>query len=296
METLHKSLGRLRHITEQNRDHIFAISCSNNDETARDALRSHLLQLARAAETECLLKWIMFFDNLFIQRSKPTSSSTSNNPPQLQIMRLDEARKIAKRCGLTDEEDMIRALEFFHKQGLALYFNEETLKDTMKRIWDGQKYTEETQKYLRSLMVKFGLAVEESESDMIIPCLVSKTFDYECQSSKKWKYQVESIAPPLGFSSMVIVGLLRLASAQTPPVFEVFQDGCVISLHRLTLAVKTHSSTRVVYEYAYITRKAEWNGSCDDRSDTSDTNSAAIVEYSGKTQWRDTRKFGRRVL
>jgi len=168
-----------------------------------------------AAETECLLKWIMFFDNLFITQSKPTSSSTSKGSPQLQIMKLDEAIKIAKRCGLTDEEDMVRALEFFHKQGLALYFNEETLKDiiflnpkhlvdafrtiitfntespfpfysneittfqtcgrlsrdTMKRIWDGQKYTEETQKYLGSLQT-----------------LRSQTFWIWCQSAMTESY------------------------------------------------------------------------------------------------------------
>jgi len=136
---------------------------------------------------------------------------------------MDEAREMATKCGLVEDDDMMNALEFFHKQGLALYFNEHTLKDiiflnpkqlveafrtiitinnkspypfypneikvlqtrgrlsreTMKRIWDDHKYSEQTQNYLRLLMVKFGLAVEDSEStaNLIIPCLVSKRFD-----------------------------------------------------------------------------------------------------------------------
>jgi len=60
---------------------------------------------------------------------------------------------------------------------------------------------------------------------------------------KKWRYEVESIAPPLGFSSLVIVGLLQLGMSHKPPVMEVFKDGCVILLHKLRLAVKIHSAT-----------------------------------------------------
>jgi len=200
-------------------------------------------------------------------------------------MKLNEAREIAAKCGLMGDEDMMYALEFFHKQGLALYFNEDNLRDTlflnpkqlveafrtiitiknkspypyypneikalhacgrlsretMKRIWDSEKYTEETQRYLRSLMIKFGLAVEESQStsNLIIPCLVSNCFKCDSQKLKKWRYEVESIAPPLGFSSMVIVGLLR----HKPAVWEVFKDGCFVLLHRLKVYVKVHSST-----------------------------------------------------
>jgi len=273
----------MQHFTEQNQKHIFAISCSHSDENARNALRSHLLQLAIAAETKCWLKWILFFDAIYTKL--PKTESSANGSSQLSIMKIGEAREIASQCGLTGDEDTMKALEFFHKQGLVLYFNEDNLRDTiflnpkqlveafrtiitiknnspypyylneikklnvcgrlsretLKRIWDGQNYTEETQRYLRSLMIKFGLAVEESQStsDLIIPCLVSNCFKCDSQKLKKWRYEVESIAPPLGFSSMVIVGLLQYK----PPVWEVFKDGCFVLLHRLKLYVKANSPT-----------------------------------------------------
>jgi len=231
------------------------------------------------AETKCWLRWIVFYDTIYLKFSKPTTKGSS----QLSTIRWDDAREIATKCGLMEDKDIIEALEFFHKQGLALYFHEGDLRDmiflnpkqlveafrtiitvnnksyfpneidtlgergelsgeTMKRIWKAQKYTEKTQKYLRSLMIKFVLAVEDPQSamDLIVPCLVSKCFDLDCQNMYKWQYKAESITLPLGFSSLVIVGLLRLA--QIPPQPDVFKDGCSVMLHGLELNVKIHSS------------------------------------------------------
>jgi len=89
-------------------------------------------------------------------------------------------------------------------------------------VWNEQKYTKETQEYLRVLMVKFGLAIEDptNEGDLIIPCLATRMLEIKNgEELKRWEYTMTSMTPPLGMSSTVIVaswtGLIR-----THPVIE----------------------------------------------------------------------------
>jgi len=293
-----ESMLSLRHFGPMHsRDHIFAISCASTDVSTRDSLRSQLLQLAKTCETECLLKWILFFDSIYSTVSIRASLDPSAQS-QLSVLKMDEAKKIAEKCGLINEYDVVKALDFFHKQGLALYFNEPKLKDIiflqpkrlvdafraiitanihpdrecnmspsllydneieqlrecghmsssmLRRMWDNQGYSDETQGYLRALMVKFGLAVEDSQtsSNLVFPCLVLKGLEMNNQwkeKMKRWEYKIESLAPPLGFSSLLVVRLLQLAT-EDPPTWQLFKDGCVVILRRLELNVKVHPSS-----------------------------------------------------
>jgi len=286
---------------------IYAISCATGDAESRDKVRSHVLERAMtiSREMQCYWRWILLFDNIY----GAISDSTKQKSRELSIVKLDEARQYGESCGLAGEKDLKEALEFFHKQGLALHFNGDNLSDTifmkpqelvdafrtivtanivpdetsestespsgwsevplypderrklreeghlsleaMKRIWDGQGYSDSTQQYLRTLLIRFGLAVRISEtsSDLVLPCLVSKILDLEeevgndwSQKVKKWEYQIESKIPPLGFSSLLIVRLIQLATTPgKPPLLQVYKDACFLVLKQVSVYIKVHS-------------------------------------------------------
>jgi len=324
----------LRHINPPLSHHLIAISCKTSGEKERHHVRTHLLQLATviAGQKECLLKWILFFDALYEQTNSNSNTCSSSNSSihranqsnhsaqqQLSIIKMEEARHIATKCGLVDEKDLMDALQFFHKQGMLLYFNENKLKDSiflqpkqlvdafrtiinnalpqeedsdlgdddkdlnlrldaletkmpntalldseieqlrtrgslngdaMQRIWNSHKYSEETQEKLRALLIKFGLAVDDpdiSSDGLVLPCLVQEELEKELEGDSsfiKWSYSLESIAPPLGFASLLVVRLLQLATTpEEPPVWQIYRRGCYVMLEKIDIYVRVLASS-----------------------------------------------------
>jgi len=118
-------------------------------------------------------------------------------------------------------------------------------------VWNEQEYTAETQAYVRELMVKFGLAVEDPTTvgDLIIPCLARKVFYIKnVTEMKRWEYTMTSMTPPLGLSSTVTVRLLQHGTKPGEvATWEVYRDGCSLMLQKLNVCIHIKPSSIEVY-------------------------------------------------
>jgi len=250
LHIMQQSLASVRVFNRSKREDVFEVSCKNSGEDLRDRLRSQLMELATQQQIQCPHRWAVFFGKHY-EKLKSVGS-------QLSTVYLSQLKELAVADKL---EDIMEALQFCHKQGILLHFNDQKLdhivflepkrlveafrtiitanvlpqeyydlhssaeeipynplsddevirlretgrlkKDTIERVWQEQKYTKETQEYVRELMVKFGLAVEDptNKGDLIIPCLVTRLFKVPGnEKTKRWEYRMTSMTPPLGMS------------------------------------------------------------------------------------------------
>jgi len=261
---------------------VFKVSSIESADDVRDRIRSHLLELARTKhQVLCPTSWVLLLDKI---------SSEKLNEGQLSTLNFSQVKEFANTtASMLGDDDIIKALEFFHNQGLLLHFNEAKLKNiiiqkpvefinafhrivtivrffdyqlsapeavqlrergrldnnTIRRVWIQENYSSETQEFLRALLVKFGIALEEDEG-LIIPSLIERAqgVEKDGKETKRWTYIMKSVTPPLAFISMLIGRLLKLVTSST---WELYRDGCSLVLHKLEVSVHINSSSVNIY-------------------------------------------------
>jgi len=252
----------------------------------------HLRTLARQKDRTCCYKWILLLDAMQDSVSSRPELSTMklDTVKELAIkcgieQNLQEVLKFLHAQGLLFyvNEEGLRDLVVLHparlSKAIQTIFSELSASEkaqlqhrgllsrsevqavqesgrlsneTIQQIWIQQGFSAETQDYLRALMVKFGLAVDDpiTPNDLIIPCLVVKQLElqFDYKKMKRWVYKIESVTPPVGFSSTVIAPVLQLGSTEgVAPSWRVYRDGCSLVLHNVKVHVRVQSRNVQLY-------------------------------------------------
>ena len=126
------------------------------------------------------------------------------------------------------------------------------------KLW--REYKPEVHIRLQTLLCKFGLGVllppanqeeekkPEIERDLIVPCLVEESIDIQLKKfftdAATCFYNEFGAVSPMGFSSQLVVRMMKLIHNQTPKQNEpsslqLFKHGCALQIQGVWVRIET---------------------------------------------------------